>query len=78
MDSESIEQLRTELEGLINELTDLSSRNDDLLKSKEKDAAVIQTLEAQLAEYKRKYEAAKVDLRSYRGKNSKLFTLISF
>ena len=62
-----MDQLRSDLEGLISELADLSTHNESLLDAKEKDAAVIQTLEAQLAEYKRKYEAAKVDLRSYRG-----------
>lgn len=51
----------------MSELADLSYRNEGLLTSKEKDAAIIQTLEAQLAEYKRKYETAKTDLRSFKG-----------
>ena len=46
------------------ELSDLSRRNDDLMSSKDEDLAVIRDLEAQVKEYKRKYEQAKTELRS--------------
>lgn len=62
-----MEQLRSDLEGLITELADLSHRNDELMTAKDSDLAVIQNLDAQLKDYKRKYEAAKTELRSLKG-----------
>ena len=49
------------------ELSDLQNRNDDLMKAKDADLAVIRDLDAQLKEYKRKYEQAKTELRSIKG-----------
>lgn len=66
--SEIVEQLRSDLEGLISELADLSHRNDELMTAKDSDLSVIQNLDAQLKDYKRKYEAAKTELRSLKGK----------
>ena len=53
------------------ELSDLSRRNDELLSSKDNDAAFIRELEAQVKEYKRKYEQAKTELRSAKGARSR-------
>lgn len=64
---DTIEQLRSDLEGLVSELNDLSHRNDDLMTAKDSDLAVIQNMDGQLKEYKRKYEAAKTELRSVKG-----------
>ncbi|KAI9449387.1 hypothetical protein F5148DRAFT_1247904 [Russula earlei] len=63
-DSEVVEQLRSDMEGLIAEVSDLSRRNDELMTSKDSDLVVIRDLDAQLKEYKRKYEQAKTELRS--------------
>ncbi|KAI9441227.1 hypothetical protein H4582DRAFT_2110203 [Lactarius indigo] len=63
-DVEVVEQLRSDMEGLITEVTDLSRRNDELMTSKDSDLVVIRDLDAQLKEYKRKYEQAKTELRS--------------
>ena len=49
------------------ELGDLSRQNDELLSAKDNDLTVIRELEAQVKEYKRKYEQAKTELRSARG-----------
>ena len=49
------------------ELSDLSRRNDELLAAKDNDLAVIRDLDAQLKDYKRKYEQAKTELRSVKG-----------
>ncbi|OAX41205.1 hypothetical protein K503DRAFT_685940 [Rhizopogon vinicolor AM-OR11-026] len=70
--SEIIEQLRADLEGLIAELSDLSRRNDELMTAKDSDLTVIRDLDSQLKEYKRKYEQAKTELRSVKA-TSQLF-----
>lgn len=66
-DSETVEQLRSDLEGLLSELADLSHRNDELMIAKESDLAVINNLDMQVKDYKRKYETAKTELRSFKG-----------
>jgi hypothetical protein len=55
------------MEGLMIELSDLSRRNDELMTGKDADLVVIRDLDAQLKEYKRKYEQAKTELRSVKG-----------
>ncbi|KIJ65805.1 hypothetical protein HYDPIDRAFT_27039 [Hydnomerulius pinastri MD-312] len=72
-DSEIIEQLRSDMEGLMTELTDLGRRNDELMTAKDADLVVIRDLDNQLKEYKRKYEQAKTELRSVKA-TSQLFT----
>ncbi|KAF7315232.1 hypothetical protein MIND_00037600 [Mycena indigotica] len=71
-DPESIEQLRNDMEGLLTELSDLSHRNDELMSAKDSDSMTIRELESQLKEYKRKYEQAKTELRSFKA-TSQLF-----
>lgn len=66
-DQEILEQLRSDMEGLMAELSDLSRRNDELMTAKDSDLAVIRDLDSQLKEYKRKYEQAKTELRSVKG-----------
>ncbi|KAG1871839.1 hypothetical protein DFJ58DRAFT_713783 [Suillus subalutaceus] len=70
--SEIIEQLRSDMEGLMSELSDLSRRNDELMTAKDSDLTVIRDLDSQLKEYKRKYEQAKTELRSVKA-TSQLF-----
>ena len=69
-----VEQLRADLEALMNELNDLSRQNDELITSKDSDLILIRDLGNQLKEYKRKYEQAKTELRSVKGKNISLNT----
>jgi hypothetical protein len=66
-DAEIVEQLRSDMENLISEVSDLSRRNDELMTSKDSDLVVIRDLDTQLKEYKRKYEQAKTELRSMKG-----------
>jgi len=61
------------MEGLIAEVSDLSRRNDELMTSKDSDLIVIRDLDAQLKDYKRKYEQAKTELRSVKGRYVPLF-----
>lgn len=69
---EIMDQLRSDMEGLMMELSDLSRRNDELMTAKDSDLTVIRDLDAQLKEYKRKYEQAKTELRSVKA-TSQLF-----
>ncbi|KAJ6568239.1 hypothetical protein DFH09DRAFT_1080640 [Mycena vulgaris] len=71
-DSETVDQLRTDMEGLLTELGDLSRRNDELMTAKDADLVVIRDLDNQLNDYKRKYEQAKTELRSVKA-TSQLF-----
>jgi hypothetical protein len=52
------------------ELTELSRRNDELMTAKDADLAVIRDLDAQCKDYKRKYELAKTELRGLKGWSS--------
>ena len=65
------------MEGLMTELSDLSRRNDELMTAKDADLVVIREMDAQLKEYKRKYEQAKTELRSIKGVHTVYF-LFSF
>ena len=55
------------MQGLMEELTELSRRNDELMTAKDADLAVIRDLDAQCKDYKRKYELAKTELRGLKG-----------
>ncbi|KAG6920029.1 hypothetical protein DXG01_010097 [Tephrocybe rancida] len=63
-DLEVVNQLRTDMEGLLSELGDLARRNDELMTAKDSDLVVIRDLDQQLKDYKRKYEQAKTELRN--------------
>ncbi|KAF8971065.1 hypothetical protein BDZ97DRAFT_1724181 [Flammula alnicola] len=71
-DSENVDQLRSAMEDLVMEISELSRRNDELMTSKESDNVLIRDLDNQLKEYKRKYEQAKTELRSVKA-TSQLF-----
>lgn len=55
------------MQNLLTELTDLSARNDELMMEKDTDLATIRHLETQVADYRRKYERTKTDLRNIKG-----------
>ncbi|KAJ3776968.1 hypothetical protein EV361DRAFT_88999 [Lentinula raphanica] len=71
-DAEMVEQLRSDMQNLLTEVSDLSRRNDELMTAKDSDLVVIRDLDNQLKEYKRKYEQAKTELRSVKA-TSQLF-----
>jgi len=66
-DLDIIDQLHTDMAGLLTELSGLSCQNDELMAAKDSDLVVIRDLDGQLKEYKRKYEQAKTELRSVKG-----------
>lgn len=63
-----VERVRSDMEGLLVELSDLSRRNDELMTAKDADLVIIRDLDVQLKDYKRKYEQAKTELRSVKGR----------
>lgn len=50
------------------EVNELAHRNEELMTGKDSDNVLIRDLDNQLKEYKRKYEQAKTELRSVKGK----------
>ncbi|KZP11245.1 hypothetical protein FIBSPDRAFT_899136 [Athelia psychrophila] len=71
-DSDDVDQLRNDMEGLLMELSELSRQNDELMNAKDNDMLTIGDLDSQMKEYKRKYEQAKTELRSVKA-TSQLF-----
>lgn len=55
------------MEAVLEEIKDLATRNEELLSSKNADLATIQDLEEQVADYRKKYERAKTELRGLKG-----------
>jgi chromosome segregation ATPase len=62
-----VAELRNEIHSLVDELNSLSSRNDDLIAARERDAQALNDMEAQVAEYKRKHDAVRIELRNLKG-----------
>ncbi|EJD46966.1 hypothetical protein AURDEDRAFT_113582 [Auricularia subglabra TFB-10046 SS5] len=67
-----VDKLRNDMEALFEDLKDLSARNDELMSEKDEDARTIAELDQLSKEYKRKYEQAKTELRSFKA-TSQLF-----
>ncbi|KAK8845496.1 hypothetical protein IAR55_006209 [Kwoniella newhampshirensis] len=57
-------ELRSELHSLVDELNSLSTRNDELMTEREQDAMRMNEMEAKVEEYKRKYDAVRIELRN--------------
>lgn len=67
-----IEDLQSGMEALLEEIKDLANRNEELLSAKNTDMATIRDLEEQVADYRKKYEKAKTELRGLKA-TSQLF-----
>lgn len=65
--SELMEQLQSDLENVLTEASELSKRNEELMAARDADNNIIRDLNAQMKDYKRKYEQAKTELRSVKG-----------
>ena len=63
-------ELRNEIHSLVAELNSLSARNDDLVGEREQDAQTMNEMEARVAEYKRKYDSVRIELRNLKGESS--------
>jgi len=77
-DPQLLRQLQSDMQGLMEELTELSRRNDELMTAKDADLAIIRDLDAQCKDYKRKYELAKTELRGLKGSCSLVLTKRAF
>ena len=73
-DPQLLRQLQSDIQGLMEELTELSRRNDELMTAKDADLTVIRDLDTQCKDYKRKYELAKTELRGVKGSCSSMPT----
>lgn len=60
-------ELKAELQSLVEELNALSMRNDELMAEREADAAGMNEMEEKVEEYKRKYDAVRIELRNLKG-----------
>lgn len=65
-DPGATDDLRAEVQNLVDELRELSHRNDELMAEKATDLRTIHDLTDQLKETKRKYERAKTELRNFK------------
>ncbi|KAJ1025228.1 hypothetical protein NDA16_002732 [Ustilago loliicola] len=62
--AEVVGELKQEVSNLLEELRELSARNDEMQADRDNDVIVIKDLNAQMANYKRLYETAKTELRN--------------
>ena len=62
--AEVVSELKEEVSNLLEELRELSARNDEMQADRDNDVVVIKDLNAQMANYKRLYETAKTELRN--------------
>lgn len=62
--AEVVSELKQEVSNLLEELRELSARNDEMQADRDNDVTVIKDLNAQMANYKRLYETAKTELRN--------------
>ncbi|KAG8829878.1 component of the polarisome [Serendipita sp. 399] len=65
-----IEDLKAGMESLLEEVKELASRNDELTYTHDEDTETIRELEAQVGDYKKKYERAKTELRNLKATSS--------
>ncbi|WRT63751.1 uncharacterized protein IL334_000676 [Kwoniella shivajii] len=61
---QAVSELKMELHTLVDELNALSMRNDELMSEREQDALGMNDMEAKVEEYKRKYDAVRIELRN--------------
>ncbi|OCF59557.1 hypothetical protein L486_02224 [Kwoniella mangroviensis CBS 10435] len=61
---EAVVELKMELHTLVDELNALSMKNDELMSEREQDAMGVHEMEAKVEEYKRKYDAVRIELRN--------------
>nr|ODN93036.1 hypothetical protein L204_05215 [Cryptococcus depauperatus CBS 7855] len=74
--SQAVGDIRDELQSLVDEINVLSMRNDELVAEREHDAAHINQMEKKVSEYKRKYDAVRVELRNLKATSTMFATLV--
>jgi len=58
------------MRSLVDELNSLSTKNDELMTQREQDAEGMDEMEAKVLEYKKKYDAIRIELRNLKGKST--------
>lgn len=66
-DGQAVSDLKNEIHSLVDELNSLSVRNDEIMTEREQDAATMNDMEAKVEDYKRKYDAVRIELRNLKG-----------
>ena len=64
---QAVSELKGEIHSLVDELNALSLRNDEIMAEREQDAATMNDMEAKVEEYRRKYDAVRIELRNLKG-----------
>jgi len=59
--------LKAEMRSLVDELNSLSTKNDELMTQREQDAEGMDEMEAKVLDYKKKYDAIRIELRNLKG-----------
>ena len=67
-DPAAMAQLREDLNHVMDDLTELSTQNDELQAERDADRRTMRDMENEVREWKRKYEQAKTELRSVKGR----------
>ena len=62
--------LKAEMRSLVDELNSLSMKNDELMAQREQDAEGMDEMEAKVLEYKKKYDAIRIELRNLKGEHT--------
>lgn len=67
--NQGLSELKTEIHSLVDELNTLSAKNEELMAEREQDAAGINEMEARVEDYRRKYDAVRIELRNLKGEH---------
>jgi archaellum component FlaC len=57
------------MRSLVDELNSLSMKNDELMAQREQDAEGMDEMEAKVLDYKKKYDAIRIELRNLKGES---------
>lgn len=63
-------ELQTEVVSLLNELKSLSIRQDEMQNERDQDGLYVRELEERVADYKKKWETVRMELRNLKGMSS--------
>ena len=60
------------MQSLLEDLREMAATREDMAAEKDADSQTIRELSSQVQEYKRKYEAAKTELRGLKGQSTRI------
>lgn len=71
---QAMEDMKQELQSLVDELNSLSVRNEELMTEREQDAVRMSEMEARVSDYRRKYDAVRIELRNLKATSTMFAT----